>query len=275
MKRRPRQPRTLLRVSIGLQRLGEQLAGTALSAAFAAFLVWRTRAPLPTPVEIVAHGAYLLVLCHAAVRRFRPAPAAAPARLDFELGSLAAVGIVEGIWWAQSGPRGPYWGITHVAFAVLCAFARPAAAAATWIAFAALIAVLLDERFDLPAFVPLVGLVGLSGLGTGVCSRLLVKRAERRCRAVLTRELERLSDAARSYRLSTSAPSESSAGPARRSDEGGELHAVSPVCKHMGCIVGWNALDKTWDCPCHGGRYLADGTRFWGPPMANLERKKL
>ena len=41
MKRRPRQPRTLLRVSIGLQRLGEQLAGTALSAAFAAFLVWR------------------------------------------------------------------------------------------------------------------------------------------------------------------------------------------------------------------------------------------
>jgi glycine/D-amino acid oxidase-like deaminating enzyme/nitrite reductase/ring-hydroxylating ferredoxin subunit len=58
-------------------------------------------------------------------------------------------------------------------------------------------------------------------------------------------------------------------------DDSGELHAVSPVCKHMGCIVGWNALDRTWDCPCHGGRYLADGTRFWGPPMSNLERKKL
>jgi Rieske Fe-S protein len=58
-------------------------------------------------------------------------------------------------------------------------------------------------------------------------------------------------------------------------DEGGELHAVSPVCRHMGCIVGWNALDRTWDCPCHGGRYRADGTRFWGPPMGDLERRKI
>ena len=225
MKRRPRQPRTLLRVSIGLQRLGAGLAGSAVTAVFAALLVWRTRAPLPTPVEIIAHGAYLLALGHAAVRRLQPAPAASPARLDFELGSLAAVGIVQCVWWAQSGPRGPYWGLTHVAFAVSCAFARPLAAAATWIAFATLIAVLLDKRFELGGFVPLVGLVGLSGLGTGLCSRLLVKRAERRCRAGLTRELERLSDAARSYRLSTSAPNAKGPGPTRSSDDAAELRA--------------------------------------------------
>lgn len=55
-------------------------------------------------------------------------------------------------------------------------------------------------------------------------------------------------------------------------DEAGKLHGVSPVCRHMGCIVAWNALDRTWDCPCHGGRYRADGTRFFGPPTADLER---
>lgn len=58
-------------------------------------------------------------------------------------------------------------------------------------------------------------------------------------------------------------------------DETGELHAVSLTCRHMGCQVGWNALDHTWDCACHGGRYRADGTRFWGPPMGDLEKREV
>jgi Rieske Fe-S protein len=43
----------------------------------------------------------------------------------------------------------------------------------------------------------------------------------------------------------------------------------------MGCIVSWKQEDRTWDCPCHGGRYRADGRRFWGPPMSDLETRKL
>ncbi|MBA2321610.1 MAG: FAD-dependent oxidoreductase [Deltaproteobacteria bacterium] len=58
-------------------------------------------------------------------------------------------------------------------------------------------------------------------------------------------------------------------------DESGELHLLSPVCRHLGCLVGWNPLDKTWDCGCHGGRYAADGTRIYGPPQRDLERRKL
>ena len=224
MKRRLRQPWTLLRVSLGLQRLGVQLAGSAVCAAFGALLVWRTRAPLPTPVELVAHGGYLFALYHAVERRRRPAPAAAPARLDFELGSLAAVGVVECVWWAQSGPRGPFWGLAHVGCIALCAFARPLAAAGTWLAFAALVALLHGRRLDLATYVPQVGLVGLSGLATALCLRGLVQQTERRCRASLARELERLRDAARSYRLSTFAANANAAA-ARGADEGAELAA--------------------------------------------------
>lgn len=53
-------------------------------------------------------------------------------------------------------------------------------------------------------------------------------------------------------------------------DPTGRIHAMSPRCTHSGCIVRWNADDRTWDCPCHGGRYDAEGKVIAGPPMADL-----
>ena len=58
-------------------------------------------------------------------------------------------------------------------------------------------------------------------------------------------------------------------------DENAVLHVMSPVCRHMKYIVQWNAAEKTWDCPCHGGRYDATGNVIMGPPMKPLERRKL
>jgi glycine/D-amino acid oxidase-like deaminating enzyme/nitrite reductase/ring-hydroxylating ferredoxin subunit len=55
-------------------------------------------------------------------------------------------------------------------------------------------------------------------------------------------------------------------------DEGERLHAVSAVCTHMGCVLGWNPLDRTWDCPCHGSRFALDGTVIHGPATTSLER---
>ena len=43
----------------------------------------------------------------------------------------------------------------------------------------------------------------------------------------------------------------------------GQLHTLSPVCTHAGCIVQWNEAERTWDCPCHGGRYSATGQRVY------------
>jgi glycine/D-amino acid oxidase-like deaminating enzyme/nitrite reductase/ring-hydroxylating ferredoxin subunit len=53
-------------------------------------------------------------------------------------------------------------------------------------------------------------------------------------------------------------------------DETGTLHACSAVCTHMGCLVGWNGTDRTWDCPCHGSRFALDGSVLHGPAVKPL-----
>lgn len=54
-------------------------------------------------------------------------------------------------------------------------------------------------------------------------------------------------------------------------DHEGALHAVSAVCTHRGCVVDWNAADKTWDCPCHGSRFDQGGQVIQGPAKRGLE----
>lgn len=54
-------------------------------------------------------------------------------------------------------------------------------------------------------------------------------------------------------------------------DKGGEIYKVNPVCKHLGCELSWNNLDKTWDCPCHGSRYDYKGNLIYGPSVKNLD----
>ena len=58
-------------------------------------------------------------------------------------------------------------------------------------------------------------------------------------------------------------------------DKAGKLTAVSAVCTHMGCIVHWNGAEKTWDCPCHGSRFHADGQVLAGPAESPLEPIKI
>ena len=53
-------------------------------------------------------------------------------------------------------------------------------------------------------------------------------------------------------------------------DPQGELHVYSARCTHLGCTVGWNPTDHTFDCPCHGSRFGPDGTVVNGPAARPL-----
>ncbi|UIR54742.1 FAD-dependent oxidoreductase [Sphingobacterium sp. SRCM116780] len=55
-------------------------------------------------------------------------------------------------------------------------------------------------------------------------------------------------------------------------DENGKVFGVNPVCRHISCIVKWNNAEQSWDCPCHGARYAADGNLLNGPAVAPLKR---
>ncbi len=58
-------------------------------------------------------------------------------------------------------------------------------------------------------------------------------------------------------------------------DPHGELHAFSAVCPHLKCVVHWNAAEKTFDCPCHGSRFMPDGSVLEGPATKALARAEI
>lgn len=58
-------------------------------------------------------------------------------------------------------------------------------------------------------------------------------------------------------------------------DEEGELHVRSAVCTHMDCIVRFNSLERTWDCPCHGSRFSTDGCVINAPAITPLGEAEL
>jgi glycine/D-amino acid oxidase-like deaminating enzyme/nitrite reductase/ring-hydroxylating ferredoxin subunit len=58
-------------------------------------------------------------------------------------------------------------------------------------------------------------------------------------------------------------------------DRQGQLHGLSPVCRHLWCLVDWNAAESSWDCPCHGSRYDGEGRAIQGPTTEDLRRRRL
>ena len=55
-------------------------------------------------------------------------------------------------------------------------------------------------------------------------------------------------------------------------DINSKLYFVNPICTHLGCLLSWNEVDKTWDCPCHGSRFDYMGKNLYGPGFKDLDR---
>ncbi len=54
-------------------------------------------------------------------------------------------------------------------------------------------------------------------------------------------------------------------------DEEENIYAVNPTCTHLGCLLTWNNIDKTWDCPCHGSRFDYKGKNLYDPAFKDLQ----
>lgn len=50
--------------------------------------------------------------------------------------------------------------------------------------------------------------------------------------------------------------------------EGNNVHAISRVCTHLGCIV--KPSETGFDCPCHGSKFAKDGSVIKGPAPKGL-----
>ena len=54
-------------------------------------------------------------------------------------------------------------------------------------------------------------------------------------------------------------------------DDDNQLYLMDITCTHMGCELGWNNAERTWDCPCHGSRFTPEGAIIEGPALNYLK----
>lgn len=50
------------------------------------------------------------------------------------------------------------------------------------------------------------------------------------------------------------------------------IRPARPRCPHFGCALRWNAAERSWDCPCHGSRFGADGKLLNNPATDDLKQ---
>lgn len=57
--------------------------------------------------------------------------------------------------------------------------------------------------------------------------------------------------------------------------KGSGFIALSRVCSHLGCLVGYDKFNNKLVCPCHAGAFNLEGQVISGPPSKALHRYSL
>jgi menaquinol-cytochrome c reductase iron-sulfur subunit len=50
-----------------------------------------------------------------------------------------------------------------------------------------------------------------------------------------------------------------------------QIVALSAVCPHLGCAIGWDGAGKTFVCPCHDSKFSIDGDVLGGPSKRAMD----
>jgi diguanylate cyclase (GGDEF)-like protein len=114
-------------VVLAFRTAATRAAQSSLSLGFAGLLVLHQARLLPWSVGVLCVAGFAVALQRAVRRRHRPARKAAIAPLDFELGSLCAIALVQCLSWLPGGLRGSFQGLMYVFLVLMAATARPSA----------------------------------------------------------------------------------------------------------------------------------------------------
>lgn len=57
--------------------------------------------------------------------------------------------------------------------------------------------------------------------------------------------------------------------------KGSGFIALSRVCTHLGCLVGYDSFNNKLVCPCHAGEFDLEGNVLTGPATRSLQRYPL
>ena len=55
-----------------------------------------------------------------------------------------------------------------------------------------------------------------------------------------------------------------------KTEAANKIHVFSSTCTHLACNVIWREEERIFECPCHSGRFDADGRPIAGPPTKPL-----
>ncbi|MBK8996911.1 MAG: diguanylate cyclase [Myxococcales bacterium] len=193
----------LVRVSLRAQRALNQASGLGLSVGFGAYLVYSV-AETPGIVYDVCVGALLVgAIALAVVRRLRRLDPDATTRLDLELFTHLVVLSFALVTQAPGKLDGAFHPAVYALMMVAAAFARPPAALGT-AAFTILLesglrVIGLGQRVE--EFWPSLAFVGLFAFLNLSLFRAEIARVRRLSRLHIEGEIERMKNAARSFRL--------------------------------------------------------------------------
>ena len=194
----------LVRAALLVQRALARTLGVAASVGFGAYLVsWAADPPPPLANTAVA-GALAVALVASVTARIRRLDPEAAGRQDFVLFTLLVVAAHVGILHTPGRLDGPFQAAVYAIMMLVAAFSTPAVAIGT-----AVFTVLLEAALDGIAFGhrslgelwPRALFVGLFALLNMAVFRAELARVRRLSRERIEHEIQRMRQAARSYRL--------------------------------------------------------------------------